>query len=94
MECGTTSWGKSSNCSKDQKTGDIEYVVPAPADSKMPVPLHWRQFQESNDQLRLNMKKKELKTAANVPNMKDMSPDIQAHMNHMEQARSQPKAGQ
>lgn len=85
--------GKIKQVFKDQKTGDIEYVVLVPSDSKMPVPLRWSQFQESNDQLRLNMKKEDLKTASNVPNAKDMSPDIQEHMTHIERARSQPKAG-
>ena len=85
--------GKIKQVFKDQKTGDIEYVVLVPSDSKMPVPLRWSQFQESNDQLRLNMKKEDLKTASSVPNAKDMSPDIQEHMTHIERARSQPKAG-
>jgi hypothetical protein len=40
------------------------------------------------------MKKEELKTVLNAPNTKDMSPDIQEHMNQIERARSQPKADQ
>ena len=78
---------------KDQKTGEIEYVILEPSDSKMPIPLRWSQFEEKNDQLQLNMKKEELKTVLNAPNTKDMSLDIQEHMNHIEGARSQPKAG-
>ena len=85
--------GKIKQVFKDKKTGDIEYVVLVPSDSKTPIPLRWSQFQESNDQLRLNMKNEDLKKASNVPNAKDMSPDIQEHMNQIERARSQPKAG-
>lgn len=86
--------GKITQVLKDQKTGEIEYVILEPSDSKMPIPLRRSQFEEKNDQLQLNMKKEELLTVLNAPNTKDMSPDIQEHMNQIERARSQPKAGQ
>jgi len=79
---------------KDQTTGEIEYVVLMPSDSKTLVPLRWSQFQEKNDQLQLNMKKEDLTAVMNDPHAKDMSPDIQNRMNEIERLRSQPKAGQ
>ena len=79
---------------KDQKTGEIEYVILMPSDSKTLVPLRWSQFEEKNDQLRLNMKKEDLKAVMNAPNAKDMSPEIKDRMNEIERVRSQPKAGQ
>jgi sporulation protein YlmC with PRC-barrel domain len=85
--------GKITQVLKDQKTGEIEYVILEPSDSKMPIPLRWSQFEEKDDQLRLKIKKEDLKKVLNAPNTKDMSPDIQEHMNHIERARSQPKAG-
>lgn len=85
--------GKIKQVLKDQKTGEIEYVILEPSDSKMPIPLRWSQFEEKNDQLQLKIKKEDLKKVLNAPNTKDMSPDIQEHMNHIERARSQPKAG-
>jgi len=78
---------------KDQKTGEIEYVVLMPSDSKTLVPLRWSQFEEKDDHLRLNMKKEDLKTVMNAPNAKDMSPEISDRMNEIERVRSQPKAG-
>ena len=85
--------GKIKQVFTDQKTGEIEYVILVPSESKTPIPLRWSQFEEKNDQLQLNMKKEELKTVLNAPNTKDMSPDIQEHMNQIDEARSQPKAG-
>lgn len=85
--------GKIKQVLKDQKTGEIEYVILEPSDSKMPIPLRWSQFEEKNDHLQLKIKKEDLKKVLNAPNTKDMSPDIQEHMNHIERARSQPKAG-
>ena len=84
--------GKIKQVLKDQKTGDIEYVILAPTDSKTAIPLRWSLFQEKNDQLQLNMKKEELKTALNATSSKDMSPDIQDYMKQIEQVRSEPKA--
>lgn len=85
--------GKIKQVLKDQTTGDIEYVILTPTDSKNAVPLRWSQFQEKNGQLQLNMKKEELKTALNATSSKDMSPDIQEYMDQIEQVRSAPKAG-
>jgi sporulation protein YlmC with PRC-barrel domain len=85
--------GKIKQVFTDQKTGEIEYVILVPSESKTPVPLRWSQFEERNGQLQLNMNKEELKTVLNAPNTKDMSPDIQEHMNQIDEARSQPKAG-
>jgi sporulation protein YlmC with PRC-barrel domain len=85
--------GKIKQVFTDEKTGKIEYVILIPSESKTPVPLRWSQFEERNGQLQLKMKKEELKTVLNAPNTKDMSPDIQEHMNQIEGARSQPKAG-
>jgi sporulation protein YlmC with PRC-barrel domain len=85
--------GKIKQVFTDQKTGEIEYVILVPSESKTPIPLRWSHFEERNGQLRLNMKKEELKTVLNAPNTKDMSPDIQEHMNQIDEARSQPKAG-
>jgi sporulation protein YlmC with PRC-barrel domain len=79
---------------KDQKTGEIEYVIVMPSDSKTLVPLRWSQFEEKNDQLRLNMKKEDLRSVMNAPNAKDMSPEIQDRMSEIDRVRSQPKAGQ
>jgi hypothetical protein len=79
---------------KDEKTGEIEYVILMPSDSKTLIPLRWSQFEEKNDQLRLNMKKEDLKAVMNAPNAKDMSPEIKDRMNEIERVRSQPKAGQ
>ena len=78
---------------KDQKTGEIEYVILMPSDSKTSVPLRWSQFEEKNDPLQLNMKKEDLKTVMNAPNAKDMLPDIQDRMSEIEHVRAQPKAG-
>lgn len=78
---------------KDQKTGEIEYVMLMPSDSKTPVPLRWSQFQEKNNQLQLNMKKEDLKAVMNEAQAKDMSPDIQSRMSEIERVRSQPKEG-
>ena len=85
--------GKIKQVFTDQKTGEIEYVILVPSESNTPIPLRWSQFEERNGQLRLNMKKEQLKTVLNAPNTKDMSPDIQEHMNQIDEARSQPKAG-
>lgn len=85
--------GKIKQVFKDQKTGEIEYVILVPSDSKMPVPLRWSQFEEKNDQLQLKMKKEALKAVLNAPNSKDMSPNIHEHKDQIERARSQPKAG-
>jgi len=85
--------GKIKQVLKDQKTGEIEYVILEPIDSKTPLPLRWSKFEERNNQLYLNMKKEDLKTVLNAPNTKDVSPDIQMHMNQIERARSQSKAG-
>jgi sporulation protein YlmC with PRC-barrel domain len=85
--------GKIKQVLKDQKTGEIEYVILVPSDSKTPLPLRWSQFEERNEQLHLNMKQEDLKTVLNAPNTKDMSPDIQEHMNQIERVRSQPKVG-
>jgi hypothetical protein len=86
--------GKITQVLKDQKTGDIEYVVLTPNDSKTTLPLRWSQFQDKNDHLQLNMKKEELKTALNAPISKDRSPDLQTYMDEVEKARSSaPKAG-
>jgi len=78
---------------KDQKTGEIEYVMLMPSDSKTSVPLRWSQFQEKNNQLQLNMKKEDLKAVMNEVQAKDMSPDIQSRMSEIERVRSQPKEG-
>jgi sporulation protein YlmC with PRC-barrel domain len=78
---------------KDQKTGEIEYVIFVPNDSKTALPLRWSQFEERKGQLRLNMKNEDLKKVLNAPNNKDISPDLQEHMSQIEQARSRPKAG-
>jgi sporulation protein YlmC with PRC-barrel domain len=85
--------GKITQVLKDQKTGDIEYVVLTPSDSKTALPLRWSQFQDKNDYLQLNMKKEELKTALNAPSAKDTSPDLQEYMDQVDRARSAPKAG-
>jgi len=86
--------GKVTQVLKDQKTGDIEYVVLMPNDSKTALPLRWSQFQQkNNDQLQLNMKKEDLKTALNTTSAKDMSPDLEAYMNQLNQVRSEPNIG-
>ena len=85
--------GKIKQVFTDQKTGKIEYVILVPSESKSPIPLRWSQFEERNNQLHLKMKKEDLKAVLNAPNTKDMSPDIQEHMNQIDEARSQPKAG-
>jgi hypothetical protein len=77
---------------KDQTTGQIEYVMLLPKDSKAPIPLRWSQFDEKKDQLQLKMKKEDLKTALNPSSTKDLSPDIQEYMSQIDQARSAPKA--
>jgi len=84
--------GKVTQVLKDQKTGDIEYVVLMPNDSKTALPLRWSQFQQkNNDQLQLNMKKEDLKTALNTTSAKDMSPDLAMFMDEIEQKRNEPK---
>jgi hypothetical protein len=80
--------GKIKQVLKDQKTGEIEYVILIPSDSKTLLPLRWSQFEERNDDLHLNMKREDLKTVLNTPNPKDMSPDSQDHMNQIERART------
>ncbi len=84
--------GKIKQVLKDQTTGQIEYVILVPNDSKTAVPIRWSQFEEKNDQLQLKMKKEDLKTALNPSSTKDMSPDIQEYMSQIDQARSAPKA--
>lgn len=85
--------GKITQVLKDQKTGDIEYVVLTPNDSKTTLPLRWSQFQDKNDFLQLNMKKEDLKTALNAPSARDTSPDLHEYMDEVEKARSSaPKA--
>ena len=76
---------------KDQTTGQIEYVILTPKDSKTPVPLRWGQFEEKNNQLQLKIKKEDLKTALNPLSSKDTSPDIQEYMSQINQLRSEPK---
>ena len=85
--------GKITQVLKDQKTGDIEYVVLMPNDSKTALPLRWSQFQQKNDQLQLNMKKEDLKTALNAAPAKDISPDLEDFMNQVDKVRSEPKIG-
>jgi hypothetical protein len=85
--------GKIKQVLKDQTTGQIEYVILVPNDSKTAVPLRWSQFEEKNDQLQLKLKKEDLKTALNASNPKDMSPDIQEYMSQIDQVRAEPKVG-
>jgi hypothetical protein len=85
--------GKIKQVLKDQTTGQIEYVILVPNDSKTAVPLRWSQFEEKNDQLQLKMKKEDLKTALNASNPKDMSPEIQEYMSQIDQVRAEPKVG-
>jgi len=86
--------GKIKQVLKDQKTGEIEYVILVPSDSKTRLPLRWRQFEERNDDLNLNMKQEDLKTVLNTPNPTDMSSESQQdHMNQIGRARAQLKAG-
>jgi sporulation protein YlmC with PRC-barrel domain len=84
--------GKIKQVLKDQTTGQIEYVILVPNDSKTAVPLRWSQFEEKNDQLQLKMKKEDLKTALNSTSAKDMSPDLEEYMTQIDQVRSAPKA--
>ena len=84
--------GKIKQVLKDQTTGQIEYVILLPSDSKTPVPLRWSQFEEKQDQLRLKLKKDELKTALSSSSAKDMSPDVEEYMSQIDQVRSAPKA--
>lgn len=85
--------GKIKQVLKDQKTGEIEYVILVPSDSKTLLPLRWSQFEKRNDDLHLNMKQEDLNTVSNTPNPKDMSPDIQDHIEQIGRARGQLKAG-
>ena len=85
--------GKIDKVLKDQTTGEIEYVVLVPSDSKTPVPLRWSHFREENNELKIDMKKEELKTALNPTTSKDMSPDLQQYMDQLDRVRAEPKAG-
>ena len=85
--------GKIKQVLQDEKTGNNEYVIPVPSDSRTPVPLRWSQFEEKNDQLRARLNKEDLKAVLNPANSKDTSPDIQEYMSQIEQVRSAPKVG-
>ncbi|GMV51417.1 PRC-barrel domain containing protein [Nitrospirales bacterium NOB] len=84
--------GKIKELLKDTKTGEIEYAVFVPDESKRPIPLRWSQFQTKNDKLQLTLKKEEYQNAVRMNSSKDQSPDLQEYMDRINQVRSAPTA--
>ena len=84
--------GKIHQVLKDTKTGDIEYVVFVPNESKRPIPIRWSQFVTKGDKLQLNLKKEDIQNPVSMNSSKDMSPDIKQYMDKMEQVREAPTA--
>lgn len=82
--------GKIQQVMKDEKTGDIEYVVFVSNESKRPQPIRWSQFKTKGDKLQLTMKKEEIQNALPMSSSKDKSPDIQEYKDKMEQVREAP----
>ena len=60
---------------KDEKTGDIEYVVFVSNESKRPQPIKVSQFKTKGDKLQLTLKKEEIQNALPMSS-KDVS-DLQ-----------------
>lgn len=82
--------GKIQQVMKDEKTGDIEYVVFVSNESKRPQPIRWSQFKTKGDKLQLTLKKEEIQNALPMSSSKDKSPDIQEYKDKMEQVREAP----
>ena len=84
--------GKITKVLKDEKTGNVEYVMFQTADGQTARPLPWSRFQESGDKIVLNATKDELQTNVNPKEFKDMSPDLAMFMDEIEQKRNEPKS--
>ena len=83
--------GKITKVLKDEKTGEIEYVMFQLADAQASRPLPWHRFQDKGDKLVLNAKKEELLPSMSSKDAKDMSPDLALFMDEIEQKRNEPK---
>ncbi|HNI17078.1 MAG: PRC-barrel domain-containing protein [Nitrospira sp.] len=82
--------GKIQQVMKDEKTGDIEYVVFVSNESKRPQPIRWSQFKTKGDKLQLTLKKEEIQNALPMSSSKDKSPDLQEYKDKMGQVREAP----
>ena len=82
--------GKIQQVMKDEKTGDIEYVVFVSNESKRPQPIRWSQFKTKGDKLQLSLKKEEIQNALPMSSSKDKSPDLQEYKDKMGQVREAP----
>ncbi len=82
--------GKIQQVMKDEKTGDIEYVVFVSKESKRPQPIRWSQFKTKGDKLQLTLKKEEIQNALPMSSSKDKSPDLQEYKDKMGQVREAP----
>ena len=82
--------GKIQQVMKDEKTGDIEYVVFVSNESKRPQPIRWSQFKTKGDKLQLSLKKEEIQNALPMSSSKDKSPDLQEYKDKIGQVREAP----
>ncbi len=76
---------------KDQKTQDIEYVFMEIAGARHARPVQWSQIQQQGDKLTMKATKDELLPSVSREDVKDMSPDLAAYMDEIEDVRDDPK---
>jgi len=87
--------GKITKVLKDEKTQKEEYVFMEIAGTRDARPLPFARFEQQGDKVVLNATKAELQPSINRSETKDMSPDLAAYMDQIDEKRSEakPKVG-